>query len=154
MTEQEALSKLQKLCSRQEKCIYDVKQRLLAWDITENKSDSIIKNLLAGRFIDEKRYAKGFVNDKFRFSKWGKAKIAYHLGQKRIDGDIIKEALEQIDEEDYRNSIIAILRKKRNTMKEQDTSLVRQKLIRFAQSKGFDYGTVIQSVQVIMKDDK
>ena len=41
------------------------------------------------------------MRDKYRFARWGRRKIELALRQKRVDADIIAEALEEIDEDEY-----------------------------------------------------
>jgi regulatory protein len=41
------------------------------------------------------------VHDKVRFAKWGRAKIAQALWQKRIPAGVADEALASIDEDEY-----------------------------------------------------
>ena len=153
MTEQEAFTKIQKLCSQQEKCIQDVKLKLTSWKIEPGAADKIIKLLIEQKFIDETRYAKSFVNDKFRFNKWGKAKIAYNLRQKKIDKTLIDKTLETIDAEDYIATITELLQKKRKTIRDSDLLTIRHKLVKFAYSKGFDYEAILQAVQAVLNEE-
>lgn len=44
----------------------------------------IIDRLVVEKFIDEERYCRAFVNDKFRFAKWGKMKITQALYMKKF----------------------------------------------------------------------
>ena len=43
----------------------------------------------------------GYDDDKLRFAKWGKQKIAYMLAMKHIDRSVINDALDNIDDEEY-----------------------------------------------------
>ena len=42
----------------------------------DKDSAGIIELLKMDNFINEKRYALGFVKDKFNYNKWGKMKIS------------------------------------------------------------------------------
>ena len=63
--------------------------------------ERIIKYLIKEGYIDESRYAAAFVHDKVRFAKWGRAKIAQALWQKRIPAGVADAALASIDEDEY-----------------------------------------------------
>ena len=63
--------------------------------------ERIIRHLVKEGYIDESRYAAAFVHDKVRFAKWGRAKIAQALWQKRIPAGVADEALATIDEDEY-----------------------------------------------------
>ena len=75
LSPEEALHRAAALCSAGEQCIFDIREKLLRWGIAPNDSKEIIEKLIQGKFIDEERYCKSFVNDNFRFNKWGKVKI-------------------------------------------------------------------------------
>ncbi len=86
------------------------------WGIEDSEASKIIEYLIKQRFIDEARYAKGFTNDKFRFNKWGRTKIAYALRLKNSE-TLIDEALYNINEEQYQDTLLQILENKQKTQK-------------------------------------
>ena len=98
LSPQEALHKAAAYCSSGEQCCYDISEKLKKWGIEDSEASKIIEYLIKQRFIDEARYAKGFTNDKFRFNKWGRTKIAYALRLKKIPETLIDEALYNINE--------------------------------------------------------
>ena len=151
MTENEALLRLQKICSQQEKCLFDINRKLMEWKIPVGQAENILKKLLDDKFVDELRYSKSFVRDKFRLNKWGRIKLEYALRQKKIDEKIIQDALAEIDERKYLDLVVELLRGKSKTLKNKDTGIIKAKLIRFAQSKGFEYSVIRQALQTISK---
>lgn len=153
MTEKEALLKLQKICSQQEKCRFDINRKLMGWKIPENQTENILKNLMDNKFIDELRYSKSFVRDKFRFNGWGKIKLTYALRQKKIGEEIIQDALTEIDESAYHTLAVKLLRKKSKSLKRNDINIIRAKLIKFAQSKGFEYSVIQKALQTVINED-
>jgi regulatory protein len=154
MTENEAISRLQKICSQQEKCLFDISRKLAEWKIPVNQANNILEKLLEDKFIDELRYSKSFVRDKFRFNGWGKIRLRYVLRQKRIDENIIHDALTEIDETTYYSMITGLLEKKRKTLKDKDMDIVKSKLIKYAQSKGFEYDVIRQALHNASNEDK
>jgi len=153
MTENEALLRLQKICSQQEKCLFDINRKLMEWKIPVNQAKSILEKLLDDNFVDELRYSKSFVRDKFRLNQWGRIKLEYALRQKIINEKIIQDALAEIDETTYHDLVVELLRKKSKILKDKDISMIKAKLIRFAQSKGFEYNVIRQALQTISKED-
>lgn len=143
----EALHYLQNLCSRQEKCSFDIWQKLQKYDFDQDINDKIIENLTKNNYIDNLRYSNAFVSDKFKFNKWGKLKITAHLKNKQIDDTIIIKALDQIDEHNYKEILKQEIIKK-NQNKTIDNKQY-QKLYRFAQSRGFDNGLIIVTLNKI-----
>ncbi|MCP9613077.1 regulatory protein RecX [Coprobacter tertius] len=138
MTSDEALHRLAALCSTSEQCESDLRSKLSRWEIDTHDQDSIIVRLRKERFFDEIRYCRGFANDKFKFNKWGKIKIAYALKQKGINDTYIKEALENIDDKAYCNLLSDILILKKKEYRGNDIYTQKAKLFRFAASRGFE----------------
>lgn len=101
MTESEGKTLAERYCSGAEHCCLEVRQMLERRKAESTDIERIIKYLIKEGYIDESRYAAAFVHDKVRFAKWGRAKIAQALWQKRIPAGVADEALASIDEDEY-----------------------------------------------------
>jgi regulatory protein len=132
----EILERLRYLCSKSEKCKRDIADKLRSWNF-EGDGDKIAEKLQSEGFINEERYALSVVNDKIRFSKWGKAKVRYFLKGKGIDESIIENALENFNI-DYEGIVEKELGKKLKSIKEPDKFKKMQKLLSFAFQRGYD----------------
>lgn len=113
VSESEMLHRAAAYCSASERCIQDVEKKIKAAGLAGEESDRIVSRLLQERFIDESRFARYFVNDKLRFNKWGRVKINYEMQRKGIPSSIRSEALEGIDEQEYRSILLSLLKSKR-----------------------------------------
>jgi regulatory protein len=133
-----ALSKVMFICSRQEKCCFDIRKKLQDWEISSDDQDQIIHRLIEEKFLNEERYTNFYVRDKFRFNKWGRIKITHHLKQKQIPENIISDAINQLNEIEYSQNLHYILKNKIKTIREEDPYQLRAKLYRFAQGRGFE----------------
>lgn len=105
MTESEGKTLAERYCSGAEHCCLEVKAMLERHGVEKPDIESIIKHLVKEGYVDESRYADAFVHDKVRFAKWGRAKIAQALWQKRIPGDVADRALASIDEDEYMTAL-------------------------------------------------
>lgn len=101
MTESEGKTLAERYCSGAERCCLEVRQMLERRKAESTDIERIIKYLIKEGYIDESRYAAAFVHDKVRFAKWGRAKIAQALWQKRIPTCVADAALTSIDEDEY-----------------------------------------------------
>jgi len=137
-TEEELLNKTSSLCSTSEHCISEIDDKLRRRGASEEIIGHIISKLLKENFIDETRYAKAFVRDKYRFNKWGIAKIRLALKMKRINHNDIETALDEIDRKEYLSILGDIIQSKRKSVKAKDKYEMNGKLIRFALSKGYE----------------
>lgn len=83
ITETEALNRVAAYCSTAEHCRAEIAEKLQRWGIAYDAIDRIINRLEQEKYIDEKRFCRAFINDKYRFAKWGKMKIGQALQLKR-----------------------------------------------------------------------
>ena len=148
----EALSRLQKICSIQEKCIADIQHKLQTWEISEQDGRKIIESLKSDKFVDEERFAVYFVRDKYKINRWGRDKIRYALVHKGITTDIIEAALSEIKEENYNDTLKDLLIKKRTGIKSGNMYEIKGKLIRYGTQKGYGFDIVYKLVEEVMKD--
>lgn len=139
---EKALNLVASLCSKKEYCSKAIREKLQTWELPEKDISQIMDFLIRHQFIDDRRYARIYAEDKFRFNHWGKQKITQMLRQKGISGEIITEALSSIDHSIYTESCLEILRQKLKALPPGDPYKTKGKLIRFALGKGFDYDTV------------
>lgn len=138
MEYKEALNRAASFCATAEHCRSEVTEKLQKWEVDAEDYNRILEYLLRENYLDEGRYAKLFVRDKYRINKWGRIKIEYSLRQKRVEQSAIFDALDTIDEELYLENLSDLLQAKRRSIKAKDPYDERAKLFRFAASRGFD----------------
>ena len=147
---QQALSKTMAICSKSEKCISEIETKLKSWNISNDNVDKIIDELIAQKFIDEERFTAYYIRDKFRFNRWGKVKIRYMLSGKGIPATMINTAIEEeISEESYLETLSQLLSDKQRSIKSDSEFETKAKLIRFAQSRGFEYDAINKALSTI-----
>jgi len=138
ITYQKALNKAMYLCSKTEKCKSDIRKKLYDWKANPDEHDKIIQQLEDQKFIDEERFVKYYVRDKFKFNKWGKIKIRTMLFKKQIPESLIINELKQISEEKYKETLEYLIKQKQKSIKDTEPYKIKTKLLRFAVSKGFE----------------
>lgn len=147
-SEKEALAKISGYCSETECCRFDAYTRLKKWGLPPDETEHILQTLEKEKFIDEERYCRSFVNDKFRFNKWGKVKIAQALYMKSIPSAVAWKYLNEIDADEYLETLRTLLQSKRKSLPPSGNSFeTNQKLIRFALSRGFEMKDVLRFVE-------
>jgi regulatory protein len=151
MNYQEALSFSMDLCSRQEKCCSEIREKLVKFKLPDAQVDKVLKTLEKEGFIDESRYAGMFVRDKLRLNRWGRIKIRYMLSAKQIPEEIIAEAINGIDNQLYQEILREELAKKHRQIKHDNAYIARQKLVRFGQQRGFESGLIFQVLDEMKK---
>ena len=148
LTEEEALYKAAAYCSSAEHCRSEVIARLTAWGVDDGTQQRILERLVKERYIDEARYARFYINDKFRFNKWGRNKIIQGLRAKKIPASVYAVELEGIDEEDYLDILRSLLEAKRRDVKARNSYERDCKLIRFALGRGYEMEAIRRCLSV------
>ena len=146
LTPGEALNKAAAYCTLCERCISEVSAKLTTWGVPYAVQEEIITRLIEEKFIDEARYCRAFVNDKVRFNRWGRLKITAALREKRLPQEYIKEAMDNIDEDAYQQSLQETIDIKRRELKGKDDFATQQKIIRHAASRGYEPPLIIKAI--------
>ena len=147
LTYEEALHKSAAYCSQSEHCISDLKNKLAQWGVIDADQTKIISYLIDEKYIDESRFACAFVKDKFRYNKWGRIKIRLELNQKKIDKELIDEALESIDSEEYTAMITRLAREKERKLTYRNEYEKKGKLYRYLTGKGFEMDVISRLIE-------
>lgn len=136
--ESEIFSKLARLCSRSEECSPDIRKKIREFGGDEELQEKVISKLIDEKFLDDERYARSYVRDKFRFNKWGRVKMRYYLKMKGLPERIIELGMEEIDQDEYVKLLVRTLKDKAKTIKKKEKFEKMGQLIRFAQGRGFE----------------
>jgi len=147
----EAYSKMAQLCSRSEQCSTDIRKKIIAYEIMDELVDEIISKLKEEKFIDDERYIKAYVSDKFKLYKWGKVKIRHYLKAKGLSDDLIEKGLTEINDDQYKKLLIATLKEKAKKVKADNKFDKAGQIIRFAQSRGFEPEIIHRYLNEVIK---
>lgn len=149
-TEQELYEKLAARCARAEYSAKDIFQKVVRQGLPPETAHHIVDRLTDEGFLNEERYARAFVHDKFLFDHWGRRKILAALKQKGISGAIVDEQLSQIDEKEYRQTLKTLLIARNSQIQEPDDSKRFQKLLAFAAGRGFELDLAYSALEEII----
>ena len=148
----EAIIKIESWCAYQDRCTFEVEQKLTSWNIPLEQQSEIIKHLLSNRFLDDKRFVESFVSGKFKIKRWGKIKIKHHLIQKRIDKVSIQEGLKTIDLDAYLETMKHLAQKKFLEKKvKDDLWAIRRRVSTYLASKGYESDLIHDVVAEVVK---
>ncbi len=141
------------LCARSEQAPGDIRDKLVKWGLSQSDVNQVLQHLVEQGFINEERYARAFVKDRFAFNGWGKIKIAYQLRQKGIPDEIINEAMTAIDDSQYRDRLIGLLQDKWRAVKDREPRAAWAAMMRFAASRGFEVPIASECVKLVTRHD-
>ena len=137
MTEEQAFTRLARLCSTTEYCRHDLLRKMQAWQLPEGAEERILKRLEQEQFLDEMRYAHAFVRDKFLYNRWGRERIARELRKRGIVQETIDDALAEIVPEQSQQTLEQLLRTKLKTVNGKSDYDIFLKLLRYSVGRGF-----------------
>ena len=140
--QQTAYLKAAAICSQSEKCSADIQEKLKQWGLSAAEAAPVIHQLISEKYLDDERFSRAYVKDKFRFNRWGKQKITFMLRAKGISAETIELALGEIEDSDYSGDLLKLIEEKAKTIKAKDKYDKRNKLMRFAMSRGFESGQI------------
>lgn len=147
MTFEQALSRAASLCSASERCPSDIHAKAIGWGLTEADASRLVVRLTEENFLNEERYVRAFVNDKFRFQHWGRTKIRFALRAKGLSDSLVSQALEEvIDTEDYLDDCVRLLQQRMRGMSLPLSQADRARLYRFAAQRGFESNVISRSL--------
>mgnify|MGYP000267455450 CR=1 FL=1 len=116
-----AMKRAASFCAESERNVAEVERKLRKWGVDDDDIDSIIDRLKSDDFLNEERYCKAYINDRFRLNHWGKVKIVYELKKRGLDKEYIDAALADIDDDEYIEVLKEVVEAKRRTLKDTDT---------------------------------
>ena len=116
----------------------------------------VLNELREKSFINDQVFANHFIEEKLKKKRWGKNKIKAALFSKGVSASIIDEVLKSFDSEiDQNEAAFGLAQKKFEKLKlrESDDRKLKQKIISFLLSRGFDYEVSSEVVNKIIKSD-
>ena len=151
-TPEQALTALMRLCARAEKSTGDARRLMRGWSVDERAQEEVLRKLTEQRFIDDVRFAEAFVREKMNLSGWGAYKIRAALVRKGIDRATIDRTLTEVDPAQNAERLRQQLTRKMRSVKASSAYELRTKLMRYGLSLGFDYESVGEAVNAMIKN--
>ncbi len=138
-TVNEIRDKLAKYCAYQDRCHWEVENKMKEFNLIPEARDEIIVYLIQHNFLNEERFAQSFVRGKFNQKNWGRIKIRMELKKRKIPLKMIESTLLEIDEKDYLKTLQNLFEKKRENLKNERESFKKKAKIRnYLLQKGFE----------------
>ena len=133
-----ALQRITKYCAEAEHCTQDVVRKLHDWGMAEADITGLLEVLYREKFVDDARYAKSYVSEKWKLRQWGKIKIRHQLQEKGIDEAMIDESLSIIPQAGYAAAMEDILNQKWDELKQLLDAGTLRKVAAFGASRGIE----------------
>jgi regulatory protein len=126
-------------CSYQERSHRETKEKLYSFGLTRIDIEHILSRLVEEDYLNEERYAAAYARGKFRIKQWGRIKIKYELKQKQVSDYCIKNAMKEIDEEEYMKTLGKLMEEKLIELEsEKNVFVKRKKATDYLLQKGYE----------------
>lgn len=149
LTRQQALLKIQRFCAYQERCHYEVKQKLYSYGLYTSAVEEIIVNLIEHDYLNEERFARVYAGGKFRMKKWGRIKITYALKQKGVSAANIKVGLKELEESAYAATLSKLLHEKWQSLTGENNIMKRAKTQAYLLQKGYENNLILEALSQV-----
>jgi regulatory protein len=142
----EAYRKLMQYCSYQDRCHKEIKDKLYEWGFDSEDTGKLIIKLLEDKYLNEERFARSFVRGKFNYKHWGRQKIRQELKKKGITDNLIRIALQEINDRDYQSTLRKLIISKQKQLKEKSARIRDYKTIQFLITKGYEIEVIKENL--------
>lgn len=142
-----ALDRIKSYCALQDRCQWDVLQKLNEWGLQQATKDHILEILITDKFVDEERFATSFCRGKFKIKNWGKRKITNALKRKNISTICINIGLQEIDDNEYNQVLEKLFYQKKDVLKEKNHFTRTTKIASFLIQRGFESNLVWDKIR-------
>lgn len=142
-----SLYHLQKMPKTEHQLRDNLKKKLIPQNIIDETMEKLVKQGL----VNDKDFAENFIYSKRKYEKLGSSAIRMKLIQKGISNDIITELLNEVSEDDLRETAVILAEKKiRSLMREADLNKRTQKLVSFLAYRGYGAGLAYEVAKEIV----
>ncbi|CAM3575785.1 RecX-type transcriptional regulator [Flavobacterium saliperosum S13] len=145
-TVEEAKRKLEYYCSYQERCHYEVVEKLRGMNMIPQVIDTIVVHLIENNFLNEERFAQSFARGKHNIKKWGKIRIVNELKFRNISKYNIEKALKEITPEDYLNTFHELAERQWESITEKNPQKKKRKFCDYLLRKGFESHLIFEKL--------
>lgn len=143
---EEAKKRLENYCAYQERCHFEIENKIFEMNLTNSEKEAVILHLLEQDFLNEERFSKAFARGKFNIKKWGKVRITRELKYRKITDYNINKALNEIDEAEYFTVFNQLAEKKFTQITEKNIQKKRKKLADYLLYRGWETNLVYDKV--------
>jgi len=144
---EELLFRIKVWCDLQERSQQEVRDKLYSWGLHREECEGTIATLIEENYLNEERFARAYVGGKFRIKQWGRNKILQGLKLKKVSSYCIKLGLQEINEEDYLQTLQQLLEKKWKMVSGGNMLEKQQKVGSYLLQRGFESELVWRELQ-------
>lgn len=138
------------LLSYRPRSTQEIRQRLLKKSFNDVVVDTAIEKLQRLGYLDDRAFARFWIEDRNRFKPRGRRALSYELRNKGIDDSTINELLDEIVDES--DGAYEAAQKRVRSMRGKTQREFKQKIGAFLQRRGFGYDSVNNALNQLIQE--
>ncbi len=151
----ELKKRMTRFCAWRDRCTTEAEKKLRELGAGKDQISQVLAWLMQEGYLDDVRFARSYARGKFTNNQWGRIKIIAGLRSLGINQEMIDEALGQIDESDYYETLLRQAQKKWDAIKTaKDPFDRKQKTIAYLVGKGYETELALQVVDQLPQNHK
>ncbi len=133
----------------------ELKLKLLRKKYEVSMIEEVLDQLKEKKMIDDYEFGKIYFEEKIRTKSWGKNKIKSELYKKGIEREIVDEIMNLEKEVSYIDKAMQLAEKKLRILSNRNYNKreLSTKLYSFLSSRGYDYDTINEVINRLVKED-
>lgn len=128
----------------------EVRQKLESYSYSDEVVDAVISRLRKIELVDDHRYARDWVENRFEFRPRSKRALNFELNRRGINQEIIDSVLKDVDEP---MMALRAASKQFHKYKECSWEEFRKKMYAFLARRGFDYETSARVIKSVWEEN-
>lgn len=128
------------------KSVYDLKEFLIKKEYPLEMIDKAIEKLLMQGYLNDRSFAKSYINNQIVTTNKGPYKIRRDLGEHRVDGNIIEEEIVVFDEETQLEKIRKVANRLYNSNRNRGGAVLKKKIVNDLVNLGYDTSVISKIV--------
>jgi regulatory protein len=127
-----------RLLSFRGRSINEIKMRLGRAGFSEEAVESAVDKLKRQGYLNDRDFARIWIDERFNSKRYGRHKIKQELYQKGVEKEIIESELSRLSEADEKEHALQLARKKYNQDTTTDAAGLERRMYQFLIRRGFD----------------
>ena len=136
-------NKVLKFATKRVRCEKEIVDYIKELEISEEDCLKIIAKLKIVNLLNDRIYARSYINDRILFSKDGIGKIKQDLKEKNVDLNIIEDEISKIDV-NFHDRLQSLITKRIKANHKYSDYLLKNKIIREMLNLGYDYDDIVE----------
>ena len=137
-----------KLIGLRRRSEFEMRKKLQEKGIEGGLAEEVMDELKRFHYIDDEKFAESYINDRINLRPAGKFLIKMELKARGVREPTIDQKLEElVSDERELEMAQALVRKRINGLRPQESEKDRIKLMNYLKARGFSAGTISQAIQ-------